>query len=236
MTSVKATARRAGLIYVLFALLGIFGYLYVPSHFIVPDDAVATAGKIAESPMLYRMGILASLAGHILFILLAVTLYELFRDVDRNRARLLVALVLVGVAGEIVNLAFRAAPLVFSKESGYLSVFSDAQVDAIGFGLTRIGRTLSQLLTLFWGLWLFPFGYLAIKSGYFPKILGYLQYVAGIGYVVSCVTSVLALDMGPVTSALLTAFSAGEFPMILWMLIAGAREPVSDATGFKTSQ
>ena len=225
MNSIKATARRAGVLYFLFALLGIFGYLYVPSHFIVSDDAVATAGKIAETPMLYRMGLLGSLAGHILFILLALTLYELFRDVDRGKARVLVALVLVGVAGEIVNLAFRAAPLVFSSEANYLSVFPKQELDALSFGFVRLGRSLSQLLSMFWGLWLFPFGYLAIKSGYFPKILGYLQYVAGIGYVVSCVVSVLALDIGPLTSGLLTAFSVGEFPMVLWLLIIGARAP-----------
>jgi hypothetical protein len=58
-------------------------------------------------------------------------------------------------------------------------------------------------------------------------VIGYLQYVAGIGYVVSCVTGILALDMGPVPSTILTAFSVGEFPMILWLLIVGAREPQS---------
>ena len=227
MSSIKATARKAGLVYVLFALMGIIGYLVVPSKFIVREDATATAAKIAANPMLYRCGILAALAGQLLFILLAVILYDLFRDVDRNKARLLVALVLVGVAGEVVNLAFRAGPLVFSKEFGYFSDFSGSQLAALGFGFTRLGSFLSLILTSFWGLWLFPFGYLAIKSGYFPKIIGYLQWVAGIGYVVNCVTGLLALDMGPVTSTILTAFSVGEFPMILWLLIVGARGPQS---------
>jgi uncharacterized protein DUF4386 len=227
MNSIKATARRAGLVYVLFALLGIVGYLYVPSQFVVANDAAATAAKIAANPMLYRIGILAALAGQLLFILLAVLLYELFRDVDRRKARILVALVLVGVAGEVVNLAFRAGPLVFTKENSYFADFSEPQLAALGFGFTRVGHSLSELLTSFWGLWLFPFGYLTVKSGYFPKVIGYLQYVAGIGYVVSCVTGILALDMGPVTSTILTAFSAGEFPMILWLLIVGAREPQS---------
>jgi hypothetical protein len=229
MNSIKATARRAGLVYVLFALCGIVGYLYVPSKFIVPTDAAATAAKIAANPMLYRIGILASLAGQLLFIVLAVLLYELFRDVDRRNARILVALVLVGVAGEVVNLAFRAAPLVFTSSNNAFAAVSKTELDTLGFGLTRVGHSLSELLTSFWGLWLFPFGYLAIKSGYFPKFLGYLQYVAGIGYVVNCVTGILALDMGPVTSTILTAFSAGEFPMIFWLLIAGAREPKPSA-------
>jgi len=225
MNSIKATARKAGLIYVVFALLGIVGYLYVPSQFIVADDATATLAKIAANPLLYRIGILASLAGQLLFIILAVLVYELFRDVDRRMARILVALVLVGIAGEVVNLAFRAAPLVFTSSRNTFSAFPKPELDALGFGFTRVGHSLSELLTSFWGLWLFPFGYLAIKSGYVPKILGYLQYVAGIGYVVNCVTGILALDMGPVTSTILTAFSAGEFPMIFWLLIAGAREP-----------
>jgi hypothetical protein len=225
MSSIKATARRTGLIYVLFALLGILGYVYVPNHFVVRDDAAATASKIAAHATLYRMGILASLAGNLLFILLAVTLYELFRDVDRRKARLLVALVCVGVAGEIVNLAIRSAPFIFSSEPSYLAVFSKAQLDGLALGYLRLGNFLSELLTSFWGLWLFPFGFLTIKSGYFPKILGYLQFVAGIGYVVGCVTNVLALDVGPITSALLAAFVIGEFPIILWMLVMGAKEP-----------
>ena len=49
MNSIKATARKAGLIYVVFALLGIVGYLYVPSQFIVADDATATLAKIAPT-------------------------------------------------------------------------------------------------------------------------------------------------------------------------------------------
>lgn len=225
MSSIKATARRAGLIYIVFALLGIFGYIYVPNHFVVRDDAAATASKIAAHATLYRMGILASLAGNLFFILLAVTLYELFRDVDRRKARLLVALVCVGVAGEIVNIAIRGAPLIFSSDSGYLAVFSKAQLDGLALGFLRLGNLLSQILSSFWGLWLFPFGFLTIKSGYFPKILGYLQFVAGIGYVVGCVTNVLALDVGPITSALLGAFVIGEFPIILWMAVMGAKEP-----------
>jgi len=231
MNSIKATARKTGFVYVLFALLGIVGYLYVPSKFIVPTDAAATAAKIAANPMLYRIGILAALAGQLLFIVLAVLVYELFRDVDRRAARILVALVLVGVAGEVVNLAFRSGPLVFSSSNDVMSGISKPELDAVGFGLTRIGHVLSELLTSFWGLWLFPFGYLAIKSGYFPKIIGYLQWLAGIGYVTNCALGILDLDLGSVTSTILTAFSVGEFPMIFWLVIAGAREPATIAPG-----
>src|SRR5215468_9366042 len=44
MESRKATARIAGLLYLLASLPGIFSLLYVPSHFIVSGNAGATAG------------------------------------------------------------------------------------------------------------------------------------------------------------------------------------------------
>jgi hypothetical protein len=40
---------------------------------------------------------------------------------------------------------------------------------------------------IFWGLWLFPLGYLICKSGYIPKVLGFLLIIGGAGYVIDAV-------------------------------------------------
>ena len=83
MNSTQATARFAGIVYLVFSLLATFGYFYVPGRLVDVGNAAETARRITQDALLYRLGILSSLLGHMLFIVLALSLYKLFRDVDR---------------------------------------------------------------------------------------------------------------------------------------------------------
>jgi uncharacterized protein DUF4386 len=232
MPSTQATARFAGIVYLLFSLLAMFGYFYVPGRFVVAGNAAETARRITEDALLYRLGILASLLGHMLFIVLALSLYKLFHDVDRVQARWLVALVCVGVAGELVSLAYRMAPLVLLSGADFLSTFSKPQLETLSLGFLRLGGTTSVILTLVWGLWLFPFGILTIKSGWFPKFLGYLLYASGVGYVITCVAEILFPDGFRRISPFVTPLAIGELVMVLWLAIIGARvRPIEGRTG-----
>jgi hypothetical protein len=47
------------------------------------------------------------------------------------------------------------------------------------------------IASIFWGLWLFPQGYLIYKSGYFPRILGISMVLAGFGYLLESSTHFL---------------------------------------------
>jgi hypothetical protein len=229
MNSTKATARLAGLLYLLFAILAVFSYMYIPAAFVVPGDAAATVRKITEGELMYRIGIAASLVGHILFIFLVLALYELFKDVNKRQARLMVVLVCVGVAAEVVNLVIRTAPLVLSSGADFLSAFTKPQLDALALGSLRLGNNLGQLLTAFWGLWLFPFGIVTIKSGFLPRILGILLMVAGIAYVAGCFVRLVFPAHFPVVSQALTPLYFGELPIIFWLLIMGVRVPRAEA-------
>jgi hypothetical protein len=44
---------------------------------------------------------------------------------------------------------------------------------------------------IFWGLWLFPFGFLVFKSRFLPRILGILLIIAGFAYVTHSFISLL---------------------------------------------
>ncbi|HYV67573.1 MAG TPA: DUF4386 family protein [Myxococcales bacterium] len=61
MDSAKATARQAGALYLLLALIGPINDIYVPNAFIVPADATATAQKIDAGQLTYRLGIVSGL-------------------------------------------------------------------------------------------------------------------------------------------------------------------------------
>lgn len=227
MTSTRRMARLAGMLYVVFSILAIVGYMVIPGRFVVLGDAVATARRISDGASLYRFGILASLAGHLVFIFLALVLYQLFRDVDVLQARLLVVLVCVGATAEIVNLANRTAPLVLLGRADGLSPLTQPQLAALSLGFLQVGNSLGQLLTAFWGLWLFPFGTLTIRSGYFPRFLGILLYVSGGAYVVTCIMRLVAPDTFHVMARIVTPLYLGEVVMVLWMAIVGARVPVA---------
>jgi predicted transporter len=77
----------------------------------------------------------------------------------------------------------------------------------------------------FWGLWLFPFGILVIRSGLFPRILGVMLLVAGLAYLTTSLTSLVLPTYRQVVSLITMPLYLGEVPIIFWLLIKGATEP-----------
>ncbi len=232
MTSRKQTARLAGVLYLVMGLAGAFSIAFIPRVFVVRGDAAATASNIASFPLLYRFGIVADLVNQVGFILLVVVLYELFKDVNRRHARLMVAFVLVQVAMSSAILITQIAPLVLLSGAEYLSVFEKKQLDAAALGaLTLRGRAIIAL-GVYMGLWLLPLGTLVYKSGFIPRVIGVLLIVAGAAYVLSTVTFFLPSDYFGITSLFMTlAAAAGELSIVGWLLIKGvnATTPTEDA-------
>ncbi len=177
-SSIKATARRAGALYFLFLIVGLVD-MFSFSHFIVPGDSTATARNIMAAEPAYRIGILTDFVALVLFIFLVVSLYNLLRGVNKWHATLMVLLVSVGVTIGLANLLNKLAPLILLSGADYLSVFTKPQLDALALGFLSLNSNGDTVDTAFWGLWLFPFGILVVKSGFFPRVLGTLLLLAG---------------------------------------------------------
>jgi hypothetical protein len=74
--------------------------------------------------------------------------------------------------------------------------------------LEHDGFVVSQI---FFALWLVPLGYRVIRSGYFPRVLGYLLVVACVGYIVDLVAYFLAPGVeGSVLPSSAAAGAIGE--------------------------
>ncbi len=215
----------AGFFYFLASLVMIFGFLYVPRMFLVNGDAAATAQRILAGERMYRISVLASLVGQVLFIFAVLNLYELFRGVDRKLARMMAVLVLVAIAADLVVVANRMAPIDLLIGNKFLTVFTMPQREALSLGFLYLGGNLSLVLTIFWGLWLLPFGTLVIKSRFFPKALGVMLIIAGIGYVVTSIVFFVLPDQLKAIRGAMTPLYFGEVPIILWLLFVGARVP-----------
>jgi hypothetical protein len=200
------TARSAGVLYLLSALPAAFSIVYVPAAFVVAGDAAATARRISDAEQVYRIGILSGLVSQIFWILLVVSLYSLLKDVNKKLAVLMLVSASVIVPIGFVDLVVQVGPLIVLSGADYLSTFTKPQLDALALSLMTL-RTNGLLVAFaFWGLWLFPFGMLVIRSGFFPKILGILLIVAGTAYLTASFASIVLPAQRQVVSLIAQPF------------------------------
>jgi hypothetical protein len=219
----KKTARVAGALYVLMGLTAPFTLIYLPRKLIVPGNATATASNVLASEMIFRVGIVAVLISSVVFVLLVMALYRLLGAVNKTHASLMVALVLVSVAIGFVNEVNNIAALILFRGPAFLSAFDKPQLDALGVLFLRLRGQGLVVNGIFWGLWLFPFGVLVMRSGFIPRILGVLLIVNGVAYVVASLTSLLAPAYAAVVNRFAFIPETGELWIMLWLLIKGVR-------------
>jgi hypothetical protein len=233
--TVKA-ARIAGAVYLSMAVTAPFSLIYVPRTLIVPGNATATANNILAHETLFRLAIVADLITAVIFVCLVIALYRLLSGVNKTYASLMVALVLVSAAVGFMNVLNNIAALTLFRGGDFLSVFNKGQLDALGMlflGLHGQGLVIDEI---FWGLWLFPFGVLVMRSGFLPRILGVLLIVNCFAYVAASLTSLLLPDYASVVDRAVLPAVFGEFWIMLWLLIKGAKSkplvaPASSSAG-----
>ena len=226
-TSDKVTARTAGVLYLLLAIIAPFGLIYVPGRVFVRGDAAATAENVLGNEFLFRTGVASHMVSQVLFILLVLLLYKLLKPVNQHWAKVMVALVIISLPLALLSDILNISGLMVLK-GGSLSAFEPGQVDEIAGLFFKTANNVIQVTQLDWGLWLFPFGMLVYKSGFIPRIFGVLLAVNGLGYVMLSITFVLFPESGAlVLKIAMPLLFVGEFPTILWLLIKGVTTPGS---------
>jgi len=218
--------RTAGILYFLVAISAPIGILYVPSKLIVKGDAAATADLIRSSESLFRLGIASELFHQAIAVFLVLALYRLFKPVDENQSKLLVMLgALVSVPIMFLNVLNEVAVLILLSGADFLSVFHKDQLVSLAYLFVRLHEQGINIASIFWGLWLFPFGILVIKSGFIPRILGYLLYAAGVGYVAAAFASLILPASAETVGGIALILEMGELPVMIWLLYRAIRPP-----------
>ena len=230
MTSRKKQARIAGLLYLMLVPTGIFSLIYVPSTLIVSGDAAATIGNIEASELLYRSGIYVGLLSSLIYLLVALALYRLLKHVSETQATLMVAFVVLGVAASFANTFNMLAVLIILGKPDFLSVFDPAQLDGVAYLFVRLESHGTQIIQIFWGLWLIQMGILVYRSGFIPKIIGVSLWLAASAYLMSSFTFVLLPQYKAALSPIITGLEMLELPIIFWLLIVGARTPPGETS------
>jgi Domain of unknown function (DUF4386) len=223
MSTAMNPGRRVGLIYLLISLPGAFALLYVPSKLIVSGNAAATAANIVDHETLFRLGIGAHIAAQILFIWVAVALFDLLKGVNHRHASLMLGLIVVSIPMSLLNELNSIAALLLVRGADFLSIVEKSQREALAMLFLRLHNHGIGIAAIFWGLWLFPLGLLVYRSRFFPRILGILLMGNCFAYVVNSFTPLVWPQFADAVSRWVRPLTFGEMVFMFWLLIVGTR-------------
>jgi hypothetical protein len=153
-------------------------------------------------------------------------LYTLLRPVDEPLALLLFVLNAVGVAVQCASYLPLLAVLAQGDSSLHVQGLTGSQLDALALlSVTtyRVGFVAAQL---FFSAWLFPLGWLVLRSGFLPRFLGWLLLLDGVAVLVWFLQVFLAPGYPAISYPTWVVGFVAELGLALWLLIKGARSPV----------
>jgi hypothetical protein len=229
MTSTKRLARIAGVLYLLVGIFGGFAQGFVYPKMYVAGDAAATAGNLIANAGLVRLGVVADFFDNTIWVFLALILYQLLKQVNKGAARAMVVLVAIGASITLLNAVFEFESLRIATGAVNLGGFGAVGSNAMALLLTDVHHYGLLIASIFFGLWLVPLGYLAYKSGWFPKALGVGLIVGGACYLVDMLAAFLLPDVAKVISGYITIPSAiAEVSMVVYLLVIGVKIPKAD--------
>lgn len=224
MNSAKRTARIAGFLYLVNAITGFFGIIYVPGKLIVSGNAAVTASNILASERLFHLGIASELVCAVEFVFVVWALYRLLGGVNRTLGSLMVILGLAFVPMMCMNALNGIAALLLVRGADFLSAFDPSQRRALAMLFLDL-RRYGYLIGWIFGVWFFPLGILVFRSRFLPRFLGVLLIIAGAGYVADSLTPLLLPGYENVVGRIASiALTLGEPVLILWLLIMGAKD------------
>lgn len=229
-------ARVAGLLYLLMALLSGFAEVAVRAGALVPGDAAATAANIRASATLFRLGFATDLLHLACLVLLAFALYALLSPVDPPIAATFVVLIAIAAAIMAANLINHAGALLVATDPTYAAALGAEWADALALLFLELHGRGFGIAQIFFALWLLPLGFLVVRSGYFPRLLGVLLMVGCFGYLAQLVAILASPTLEP-GRALVFALAAGatESVFLLWLLAKGAAVPRLDEPAAATA-
>ena len=232
MSWIKNPGRRAGLYYLLL-MAAPLRLIYIPAKLIVPGDAATTANNIATHETLFRLGMLADLFTGVAVIFVTLAFYDLFKEVDRKLAVLVV--ILGGVlpsALYFANVPTDAAALTLARGGGgllsarganILAAFEKPQREALMMFFLHVHNQGINAAQIFWGVWLLPLALLIYRSRFLPRFVAVWLALNGFAYVaMSLAVFLLPQYSGRVSNILFPALT-GELVLMLWLIIRGAK-------------
>lgn len=211
------TARITGLLYLGMTVTAIVGYFVVRGQIFDANDPVATLHHLVGHQALARLGVVMELGTVTFQVLVALWFYRLFRSVDAFLAGAIAVFGMFNAVAQLSSAAFLATALDVALHPALRGGPATAQLMYV------VSGNLWDVVTVFFGLWLIPMGLLALRSGWMPRVLGWLLITGGVGYVLEMLILYLAPTIAFAANILMLYASLGEFWMMGYLLVRGAR-------------
>ncbi len=215
----KYTARITGMWYLLMAITGVLGFMVFHSQVYVSGDAQQTLINLTENQGLARTRLLLEFGIVISQALTAIYFYKLFSCYNASLSWSLGALGFVNAIAIMLSAIAMASCIGLANAD---SIAVDDKVLMIAM-LQQIISNAWGVGAIFFGLWLFPMGYVVVKYKLMPTWLGRIIIIGGVGYLASTFLKYAGIDFS-FRSYLTLPATIGEFWMIGYLLIFGIRE------------
>jgi hypothetical protein len=206
----------AGLFYLGVIVFGIIAQM-TRMGLIEPDDATATFDNLLASGGMLELVFASDLLSQTCFILLGLTCYLIFRKVNHLVAAVMLLFVVIAGTYAFVNMihVLDAIQLV----SGADPLMADEVLTHLN--MHEEGTNLANIIG--WGPWLIPLGYLGYKSNFFPRKIGIILMIGGIGLTLQGLQYFLAPSMGDLLTPLVVLSMVAEFTTCGWFLYRGMK-------------
>ena len=223
--STKALARTTGFFYLLIITGGLMSGMFVRGTLIDPANAEITLNNLVENESLFRLGFLGDLIMVLSDVIVSVLFYFLLVNVHKGLAifaavfRLLQSTVL---GANLINLfkpilMIQGADKLSTEQLTDLSsdVLTQIQVFDYGYLISGVFFAINCLLM----------GVLLYKSADFPKIIGVMIFIAGLGYVFNSMASFIAPSLIEISTILMLCTAViSELTFCAYLLIVGVRD------------
>ncbi|APV43618.1 hypothetical protein Dform_00255 [Dehalogenimonas formicexedens] len=218
MNSINATARLAGVFYLVYIVASIIANAF--GNFVFAD-ASATINQIMAHESSFRIGLVTSLFSFVFFLLAAGALYSLLKPVNKNLALLFLLLNLGGFAISCVSTLGLFASMTVLNGADYSGAFQPDQIRAQATLLINLYHAGSVIANIPFAVWLLPLGYLVFKSGFLPKALGVLLIMDFFTLSISVVQHFLLPDYKALAYPSWIVGFIAEFGLAIWLLFKG---------------
>ena len=218
-TSPQVYARIVGVLYLIIIILGLFGEVFVRNKFYVSGDAAVTANNILNSEFLWRIGISADLIMQICDLPVMIILYFLLKPISKKLALLNLLFNLIQTAVLVANKLNLLAALFLLADVDYLKSFSTDQLHTLSYFFIKLHDFGFGIGLIFFGFVCLFEGYLIFESGYFPKALGILMFIAGLCYLTNSFALLLAPQLSSI--ALLMPCLIAKLFFSSWLIFKG---------------
>jgi hypothetical protein len=221
-TRARTIARFGGILYLVIIVIGALGEGVIRGSIVVPGNAAATAANLRSMEMLWRVGVAAEVVLLTCATALTAILYLLLRRVSQPLALAAFCFNLICIAIEGVAALSLASALFPLTSASYASAFTPAQIDALATLAIRSHTTGFGVALIFFGVECVLVGLLIVRSGYMPRVVGWLMQLAGACYIVNSFALLLSPRLASMLfPAILLPALIGELSLALWLATKG---------------